>query len=385
MNQRSTNPGPSIVAHLRAHGIVYSAVAIVLAAAFAFVAWRANNGSQEKTNTVMDVAPAAALTVTSATARSTTWPLTLHASGPIAAWEEASIGTQIGGYQLIEVRVNVGDAVKKGEVLARMDRALLQADEEQLKANAEQAAANRERALILRRSGAMSEQDVLQFVTQSRTADAQLSAKRLQLRYADVVAPDDGVISARSATLGAVVPVGQELFRMIRQNRLEWRGELTPAQLAQVGIGQPIVLTLPNGAEATARVRQLAPALRQESRLGVVYADIAPGSRARAGMYADGQIVLKESPALVIPAESVVIRDGRSYVMKLATVSAHPVVRLQAVSVGRRAANEVEILDGVMPDERVVVRGAGLLNDGDIVVLADIRAVALAPTGEGAQ
>jgi RND family efflux transporter MFP subunit len=313
--------------------------------------------------------PTPALTVTSASPREVSWAVTFRASGAIAPWEEASIGTQIGGYQLIDVRVNVGDVVKKGQVLARFDPALLLADQAQLEANAEQAEANRKRALSLKSSGGISDQDVLQFVTQAKTTDAILASKRLQLRYTDVVAPDDGVISSRTATLGAVVPVGQELFRMIRQSRLEWRGELTASQLALVEVGRSISLTLPDGSPATARVRQIAPSLDAQSRLAIVYADIAPGSRARAGMYADGQVMLNASPALVVPAESVVIRDGRSYVLKVDRDSSTPKAALQAVTVGRREGGEVEIVEGLSDHDRVVVQGAGFLNDGDVVRL----------------
>src|SRR3546814_5156246 len=133
--------------------------------------------------------PVAALTVTEATARRASWPMTVEASGAIAPWQEASIGTQIGGYQLIDVRVNVGDRVRKGQVLARLDPALLKADEAQLRASYDQAEANRQRALSLQASGGVSDQDVLQYVTQARTAAAALAAKRLKLRYTSVGAP----------------------------------------------------------------------------------------------------------------------------------------------------------------------------------------------------
>jgi RND family efflux transporter MFP subunit len=310
-----------------------------------------------------------ALTVTSAIPRETRWPVTLNASGAIAAWEEASIGAQIGGYQLIDVSVNVGDTVKKGQVLARFDRALLLADKAQLQASAEQAAANRERGLSLKKSGLISDQDLLQLITQAKTADALLAAKELQLRYTAVVAPDDGVISSRTATLGTVAAMGDELFRMFRRGRLEWRGEMTAARLALIEPGKRIVLTLPDGSEANAKVRQTAPALDVQSRLALVYADIEPGSRARAGMYVKGQVILDDSPALVVPAQSVVIRDGRSYVLKIDGTSSAPTVHLQGVTVGRRLRDEVEIVQGLSADDRVVVQGAGFLNDGDVVRL----------------
>ncbi|MFD2424801.1 efflux RND transporter periplasmic adaptor subunit [Ralstonia solanacearum] len=225
--------------------------------------------------------PAAALTVTVAAASQTQWPATLEASGAIAPWQEAVIGAQVSGLRLADVRVNVGDRVKRGQVLAVFDADLLRADEARLKAGWQQAEANRERALKLKGSGGISEQDVLQYVTQADVSKAQLRSTQLQLRYAEVIAPDDGVISARSATVGTVSNTGQELFRMIRQSRLEWRGELTAAQLAQVKAGQHIRLALPDGSAATAMVRQTAPSLDSQTRLGIVYADIEPGSGAR--------------------------------------------------------------------------------------------------------
>jgi RND family efflux transporter MFP subunit len=311
--------------------------------------------------------PAAALTVTTAIPRHAIWPLVLEAPGAIAAWQEASIGTEIGGYRVIAVNANVGDQVRKGEVLAELDPDLLHADEAQLKAAAEQADVNRSRIQRLRGSGAVSDQDVLQFVTQAKAADAALKAKRLQLRYTLVRAPDGGAISWRGASLGEVAPAGQELFRLIRQNRLEWRGELTAAQLGHIRSGEQIVLSLPDGTEAAARVREVAPSLNDKSRLGLVYADIAAGSTARAGMYANGRLAWGQTGALVVPGDCVIIRDGRSYVVKLAEGGAQPRVTLQEVTVGRRQGREAEIASGLRGTDRLVEQGAAFLNDGDVV------------------
>ena len=316
--------------------------------------------------------PTPALTVTVARPASAVWPVTLEASGAIAAWQEASIGAQVGGYRLVEVLVNVGDQVSKGQVLARFDPALLQADEARLEAGDAEAKANEERMLHLQKTGTASDQDTLRFVTQEKTANALLEATRLQLRYTEVLAPDDGVISSRTATLGAVVPNGQELFRLIRQNRLEWRGELTAAQLLHIDIGQRVELTLPAGKMAVAKIRQTAPALDPQTRLGIIYADIDPGSAARAGMYVDGRVVIGQSEALVVPAESVTIRDGRSYVLTLKDTSATPRVSLRPVTVGRRRTGQIEIVEPLTRDDWLVVAGAGFLNEGDLVRLTDI-------------
>lgn len=313
------------------------------------------------------------LAVTLVYPKRVTLPERVTASGVIAPWQEASIGTQIGSYQLIDVRVNVGDQIRRGEVLARLNPALLRAEEAQLLARHEQAVANDRRARALQANGAISEQEVLQFATEARTAAALLAAKRLELRYTFVLAPDDGVITVRTATLGAVVPSGQELFRMIRQNRLEWRGELTAPQLNAVAEGQRIALALPDGSRAQAVIRQVAPALDAGTRLATVYADLAPGSRARAGMYVTGEVASGTSPALVVPAECVVIRDGRSYVVQIAGTGAAPQAALRGVTTGRRQGGLVEILRGLDGKERLVLSGAGFLTEGDIVRIVGAR------------
>ena len=347
----------------RRRRILFAAAGVLIVAAGALFAL----GSDRSASASVPTSPAPAMTVTSAIPRSVQWSATLEASGAIAPWQEASIGTQIGGYRLIDVRVNVGDQVRKGQLLAVLDPDLLLADEAQLEATYEEAEADRQRALKLKSSGAISEQEVTQLLTHAKTAAAALNAKRLQLRYTKILAPDDGAISSRTATLGAVMPVGQELFRLIRANRLEWRGELTAEQLVRIAAGQRIDLTLPDGSKASAKVRQTAPSLDSQSRLGIVYADLDAEGRARAGMYARGRVVLSDTPALVVPAQSVVIRDGRSYIVRLADTTSAPRVLLQAVSVGRREGDEVEIGGGLAPGDRVVVQGAGFLNDGDIV------------------
>lgn len=311
-----------------------------------------------------------ALTVTATNPRRVIWPVTLTASGSIEPWQEASVGAQVGGYAIIELPVNVGDRVHRGQLLARLDPALLRAEGDQLLADNDQAQANRQRALDLQKDGAISDQEVLQAITAARVAAARLAANRLRLRYTAVVAPDNGTISSRTASLGAVTPAGQELFRLIRGNRLEWRGQMTAAQLAKIGRGQVVTLTLPDGSPAEARVREIAPGLDARSRLGIVYADVVQGSRARAGMYANGEVVLAEKTALVVPAESIVIRDGRSYVARLSNRSQPPVVALQAVVAGRRMGSEVEILSGLDEGASIVQAGAGFLSDGDAVRVA---------------
>ncbi len=317
-----------------------------------------------------------ALTVQVATAAMTDWPETVEVSGPIVAWQEAIIGSEISGQRLIELRVNVGDRVKKGEVLARYNTDTLRAEQAELQAAWRQAEADGARAAALRGKGALSPQQIDNYLHQAAIAKARLEAKELQVRYATIVAPEDGIISARSATLGAIGTAGGELFRLILNGRLEWRGELSAEQLSRVKAGQAVALALPDRSTAQATIRQLSPSLDAQSRMAIAYADILPGSSAHAGMYASGTISMETRPALVVPAVSIIIRDGRTYVFTVGDAvpsgnaqkneALHKVAQ-QPVTTGRHKGSDVEIAAGLDSGARVVMQGAGFLNEGDIV------------------
>ena len=314
-----------------------------------------------------ETTPAAAITVTEATATEFPWQDAIKATGAIAAWQEAVTGAEISGQRLVAVMADVGDSVKKGQVLAKFNTETLQVEYAELKANWAAAESNHRRALVLKKSGAMSDRTTEDAVNRAAVTKAQLDAKALQLNYTDVVAPDDGVISARNATLGAVGASGDALFRLIRQNRLEWHGELTAEQAARAKQGQPVVLTLPNGSKTEGITRQIAPSYNPETRMTTIFVDIPNDSAAKAGMYAEGVVTLGQTIALSVPAKSVVLRDGRHYVFILNAHRAGATVTRHEVQVGQIRGDEAQILSGLSKGARIVWHGAGFLNDGDTV------------------
>lgn len=322
-----------------------------------------------------------ALTVTVTHASQQSWPITIHADGNIAAWQEASIGTETGGLKLASVNVNVGDQVKRGQILAQFSDDTLQADIAQQRASQAEAAAalmeattNAERAQALSGTGAMSAQQIAQYKTAALTAKARLDAanallnrQQLNLQKARIIAPDDGVISARTATVGAVIQAGQPLFSLIRQNRLEWRAELTAEQLTRIRPGQTALIKLPDGATITGKVRIVAPSLDMQTRTGIVYVDLPASSAARAGMFVKGSFQLGSAAGLSLPASAITERDGYSYVYRLSP-DAHAL--LTRIKAGQHSDNQVEILSGITGQDTVISDGVGFLNDGDLVKVA---------------
>jgi RND family efflux transporter MFP subunit len=308
----------------------------------------------------------------------------LTANGSIAAWQEAIIGAEVGDLRLSEVRAQIGETVSQGQVLAVFsddsvlaDIAEAKASLAEAEANLAEARLNAGRARQVAGTGVLSAQQVAQFLTGEKTAlakmqsaQAQLDTRLLRQKHSRVLASDNGIISSRTATLGAVATSGQELFRLIRQNRLEWRAEVTAAEMAQLHPGVKVSVSIPNVAELNGVVRIIAPTLDAQSRNGLVFVDLpdAIGHGLRAGMFAHGEFYLGSSPALTVPQDALSLREGFSYVFRLGKpVLNRATVTQVKVQLGRRTGDYYEILSGINPEDRLVASGAAFLADGDTV------------------
>ena len=324
-----------------------------------------------------------ALTVTTTTPQKAKLPVVLAANGNITAWQEAIVGAEVSGLRIAEVRVNVGDSVKAGDVLASFAADAVRADVAQARANLAQAEAsaaeaegNANRARRLEGTGALSIVESQQLLTGEKTAQAKVLAAKAALQAQDVRlaqttlrAPDDGIISARSATVGAVVAAGTELFRLIRKGRLEWRAEVTSAELGRLAVGTPAKITAASGAELEGRVRMIGPTVDAQNRNTLVYVDVKPvpgpaSGSARAGMFARGEFDLGGVETVTVPQSAVVVREGFSYVFRVGADSRVSMVKIQA---GRIAADRLEVVSGLPAEAVIVANGAGFLNDGDLV------------------
>lgn len=335
-----------------------------------------------------------ALTVTTSAPRQSSLPLAVAANGNLAAWQEAIIGAEAAGLRITEVRADVGDHVRKGQVLATFAADAIRADVAQARANLAQAeaslaeaAGNAERARRLQGTGALSAAESHQLLTGEQTAQARvlgaraaLQAQEVRLAQATLEAPDDGIISARAATVGAVVGAGTELFRLIRKGRLEWRAEVTSAELGRIAPGTRARITAASGAQLEGRVRSIGPTVDAQNRTALVYVDVKPGAgpasgSARAGMFARGELDIGSASALTVPQAAVVVREGFSYVFRVEPVAggaplASGRVSQVKVQAGRISGERIEIVSGLPADATIVADGAGFLQDGDLVRIA---------------
>ena len=344
--------------------------------------------------------------VTVATAKRRGFVDRLFVSGTLVAREEAQVSARIDGVTIVELDAEDGDQVKAGQVLARLDRtqleaqlaqndaALARADAaiEQSKSMIEQSQAQVSfanddfgRAQKLGNS-VMSTSQIEQRETTMKTSQAQLNAaqhaltvaqadrrardaerRELQVRMSrtEVVAPVSGVVSRRSARVGAMVSTsGEPLFRIIEDGAIDLEAEIAEQSLPQLAVGMPAKIRLPGvDGEVDGRVRLVNQEVDKANRTGKVRISLADVSHARIGSFASGELDIVQRDGVAAPASALRIdgADARLMIVRDGTVEE------RKVAAGIVEGDTVEIRSGLAEGESIVARAAAFLRPGDRV------------------
>jgi HlyD family secretion protein len=334
--------------------------------------------------------PAASMTITTTPVRNQQIVRTVPATGSIFPWQEVIVAAEVGGYRVADVLVDVGTRVQKGQPLVQLSGDMLQADLASRQAalrSAEAAEVNAAAALrrgeLVATSGALSAADLdrlkadhLAARARVDTAKVDLHTAELRIGYGTVSAPDSGTITSRNVSVGQIAQAGQEMLRLLRQDRVEWRAEVPESQLSRIKAGQNVQVTAVDGRTLKGKVRAVAPTVQTNNRTGIAYVDITGGG-ARPGMFARGAIEAGTGPALLVPVSSVVMQDGYSYVF---VVKGDNKVERRLVQQAGMHGDSMEVASGVAEGEVIAVKGAGFLKDGDTVQVSTDTAPAAAVT-----
>lgn len=336
------------------------------------------------------VASSNILTVTTVVARAQPMPRTMLVTGSLGAWDELPIGTQTSGLAIVQVLVDEGDKVRAGQVLARFDDSVLRADLasknatlREVEALATEAEANIRRAEELARTGAISTRDLdarrsAALTTKARVAVAEAARDQAAVRLAqtEIRSPTDGTVAKRNARLGAVMSAGgTELFRLIRDDRVELVAEVPEVDLRALAPGQPVQLNVndPDGKPFVGQVRLVSPIVDPRTRLGEVKIALPASPVLRPGMFVSGIVEVGQVSAPTVPEPAIIYRDAKAFVFSIekeADTAGHRTVHAREIAAGGRADGKVAIIAGLNPDEEVVLSGAGYLREGDKVSVA---------------
>jgi len=329
--------------------------------------------------------------VTTALARVENWAVSIPAQGEILPWEVANLSAKTEGIAVTEVVVVEGDLVHKGQVLARLDDRLLRAQHAQAKAelalataNHQLAAANLKRFDQLRAKQTVSESDYEVVSNQAAIAaalrdqaTAALRSAEIKLADAVVIATDTGKILERNLELGQVPQNGEVMFRLLRQQKLEWVAKIDAAELAQVKPALSAEIFLHTSSTPASpkivlgKIRSISPQLGSTSRLATVRVLLDGAPELAVNTYVEGKILVGNTAAIIVPAQCLVVKDGKTWLFRVNNNSAEPFPKAEQVlvQVGRRQRDEIEIMSGINAGDILVQEGAGFLNHGDALAI----------------
>jgi len=335
---------------------------------------------------------------------------TVLITGSIVARDEILIHPEIEGFRIEQFLAEEGDIVNKGQVLARLatetlDAQLAQSDANIARAEAAIAVARSgivqadatvkeansafDRAKPLKQSGYLSGATFDQRELAAATADSKLISARDSLRSAEadkvaleaqrrelawkrgkteITSPVDGVISRRTARVGAVASaLNDPLFRIIARGDVELDAEVAESDLGKVIVGQHATVTSPGVPEVAGRVRLISSEVDKTTRLGRVRVFIGTNPLLRLGAFGRGTIETAKSHGLKVPTSAVVyVTQGGREISKVQVVSDGRVSD-RVVKVGLKTQTALEVREGLAEGDTIVAKSGSFLRDGDAV------------------
>jgi HlyD family secretion protein len=326
-------------------------------------------------------------------------------NGLIAAEEEILVQPQVEGLAIDELLADVGDTVKKGDVLARLsdDQLILQksqlaankakaeaalaqleAQKVEVEANTNELEKTAQRAKQLAAKGTYSTVQADQAEAQAvagrakvrsveesikvgqadiDVVEAQIKDIDLKLARTEVKAPADGVITARAAKVGTIASASAgAMFTMIRDGKLELKADVSETDILRIEPGMKADIQVSGLKDSrTGTVRLVEPTLSTTSRLGTVRIDFDNSDRLKAGLFAEAEIIAEKREGVTVPVTSVSLsRDGDS-VLLITDGQTHRT----EVETGIRDGDRIEITKGLSAGDLIVAKAGAFVRDGD--------------------
>ncbi|NTJ43089.1 efflux RND transporter periplasmic adaptor subunit [Agrobacterium larrymoorei] len=327
------------------------------------------------------------------------------ATGTIRPVDEIYVQPQVDGLAVDKLNVDIGDKVEAGAVLAELSQDSLLLQKSQLEANRAKAEAavaqskaqvieaqanlddanrQKDRAAKLGQSGSGSVSQVEQTAAAAAVAQARLQAAKqavtvgeadtkvvdaqiedidLKLARTGVKTPVAGIISAKNARVGAIASgAGNPLFTVIKDGAIELVADLSETDIQKVKTGQKAHVTVAGGRDKIeGTVRIVSPTVDATTRLGSVHIVLPAESAARAGMYANAEVVVSTANALALPLSAVTSgRDGST-----TRRVEDGVIKQVKIETGIQDAGFVEIRSGLSAGDVVVEKAGAFVRDGD--------------------
>lgn len=305
-------------------------------------------------------------------------PLEYTAIGSVVSDRRVDVASRLSGY-IRDLRVQEGDAVRVGQLLARIDAADVESAIRQAQAAfaSAGAAANDARIDVERfqalfaqhhvsdsemRKARLRQDAAAEALNQARAALAAASAQR---DYAEIRSPLDGVVVARLKRAGDLALPGAPILTLETGRGLMFETSVAEQQVARVAVGQPVAVRIDGiGAPLAGRVQRVVASADPVTRSYPVKIALPETRGLLPGMFGRADFVLGETPVPVVPAAALVERGGLRGVF---VVDDAGTARFRWLRLGREWPDRVEATAGLRPGERIVAVGEPALREGDAV------------------
>jgi membrane fusion protein, multidrug efflux system len=287
-------------------------------------------------------------------------------SGNVASRDIARVASRVQGY-VIELNVDAGDHVKKGQVLLRLDAKEMVEREAQAKAALESATADLvrtrndfERYKVLFEKQAVAKKDYDDALAHYEVAQgaearakAALDEAKTQLAYAVVTAPFGGIVGERDVNIGDLATPGRQLLTIYVPGSVELVASVGEQYAPYLKVGSPVVLEVPSiSVKQTSSIREVVPQREEKTRTITIKAPLAEAPSLAPGLY--GTLTFHTRPSQVIVIPSTAVRTvGQLETVRVLEGGA---IKVRHVKTGRKLADGmVEILSGLNAGEKVVI------------------------------
>jgi RND family efflux transporter MFP subunit len=214
---------------------------------------------------------------------------------------------------------------------------------------------------------------IAQATAQLAEAQSRLAIVKAQLNETRLISPVSGKIAERNGRIGDTTNGQNALFKIIENGRLELRLRVPENQLPLIRVGAPVTITSDanSSLKLSGQVREINPIVDEASRQATVKVDLTDNTGLKPGMFLRGAIVTNTSNSLTVPMTAVLPQKDNQALVYL--VGPDNTVTAKTVQLGQiMPNNRVEILTGLQAGDRIVVKGAAYLGDGDkITAISD--------------
>lgn len=294
-------------------------------------------------------------------------PFLIEVPGTLQAVETAQISARVSG-QVTAVTVSAGSKVKKGDLLVQISAAEIAAQTERAETQLAQAKRNLEREEKLLDSGASTRESVRSLREMMQISEAAWHEARAMLNYTSIRAPFDGLVTHKFIEIGDLAAPGKPLVQLENNDQLQILVPVPEALVKNLALGDRIQTSIPAAAlDLSSTIIEIAPTVDPATRTTQVKLSLPKNPTLRSGQFARVSLPDEEIKTLLIAAGAL-RRNGQ---IDQVFVADRGVARLRLVRTGARHEDQIEILSGLEPGEKIILTGVSELRDGQPLQIID--------------